>query len=294
MNKTNCLNKLEVSLRNRRSSENTIKMYSYYIGMFLDFVDKDTTKIKDDDIYEFTTYLLDERKYSPASVNLVLSDLRYLFDVVLNHPLSARKFPNLTLDDTLPKVFSPNEISLLLENADIRLKAMIMLGLGSGLRVSEVAKLKVSDIDSENMLLTIELSKRRKTRKVKLSWSCLEVLRQYYVTYKKQIIYHGNTYLFPSLYVDSKTPYRNPVSINNEFHQLVVRCGIPSNRCFHCLRHTYATLSLENGTDVFTLKKMLGHKSFSSTSRYIATTTNDIKHTTSPLDILMGSTNHEC
>jgi len=292
MNKTTCLKRLEASLQDRRSAEATIKMYSYYIGCFLDYVNKDTSKITDNDVRAYINYLLDEKEYSPASANLVLSDLRYLFDVVLNRPLSKRKFPNLTQDDVDPEVFTLDEIECLLSNADVRLKAMIMLGIGSGLRVSEVARLKICNIDSTNMLLTIELSKRRKTRKVKLSNVCLLALREYYVLYKEQIISCGNIYMFPSLHKDTGSPFRNPSSINYDFRELLKKCGISKNACFHCLRHTYATMSLENGTDIFVLKKMLGHKSFASTSRYIAMTTKEIQATTSPLDSL-EIRNHE-
>ena len=162
---------------------------------------------------------------------------------------------------------------MLLDTKDIRLRAFLLLGLDAGLRVGEVARLKVSDIDSKNMLLSIQNSKRGKSRKVPLSNTLLKALREYWIVYKPD----KNEYLFPAVQSNSKTPYINQSYINILFKEYIKNFSfyVPTMR-FHNLRDTYATLMLKNGCNIFTLKKLLGHSSFSSTSRYIKDDISDL------------------
>ena len=201
-----------------------------------------------------------KQTYAPASLNAVISAIRYFFDVVLESPLSRRQFPNILYHPVEITVFTDEQIHLLLDTKDIRLRAFLLLGLDAGLRVGEVARLKVSDIDSKNMLLSIQNSKRGKSRKVPLSNTLLKALREYWIVYKPD-----------------KNEYINQSYINILFKEYIKNFSfyVPTMR-FHNLRDTYATLMLKNGCNIFTLKKLLGHSSFSSTSRYIKYDISDL------------------
>ena len=156
---------------------------------------------------------------------------------------------------------------------------MIFLGIDCGLRVSEVANLKISDIHSKEGFILIRESKRGKSRKVKLSDQCLHILRQYWK------VYRPIDYFFPS---PQKNKEGQPIvhqCINHLFRDLLKKVNLSEkNYCFHSLRHTYATHMLEDDCDIFLLKKLLGHDSFSSTARYVHLTSHDIKSSFSPSD----------
>ena len=247
-------------------------MYQWYLSKMFDFYQlEDVSNLDVKTVQNYVVYL--KRTYSPSSLNTVISAIRYFFDVVLETPLSRRQFPNILYDPVEINVFTDEQIHLLLDTNDVRLRVFLLLGLDAGFRVGEVARLRVKDIDSNNMLLSIHKSKRGKSRKVPLSNALLNALRKYWIVYRPD----KNGYLFPSVRLNSKTPYINQNYINNIFKEHIKQFDfyIPSMR-FHNLRDTYATLMLKNGCNIFTLKKLLGHSSFSSTSRYIKYEISDL------------------
>lgn len=272
MNKDEALNKFTYMMEYRNLSSNTIHMYQWYLSKMFDFYQlEDVSNLDVKTVQNYVVYL--KRTYSPSSLNTVISAIRYFFDVVLETPLSRRQFPNILYDPVEINVFTDEQIHLLLDTNDVRLRVFLLLGLDAGFRVGEVARLRVKDIDSNNMLLSIHKSKRGKSRKVPLSNALLNALRKYWIVYRPD----KNGYLFPSVRLNSKTPYINQNYINNIFKEHIKQFDfyIPSMR-FHNLRDTYATLMLKNGCNIFTLKKLLGHLSFSSTSRYIKYEISDL------------------
>ena len=220
--------------------------------------------------------LRSESQWSPASINLLCSSLRCFYDVILDSPISIRRLPNVkyTLDD--PKIFTDSEIALLIKSADVRLRAMIYLGYDCGLRTSEVARLRIKDIDSDQMLLHVVHSKRGKSRYVKLSQQCLQVLRDYWK------VYRPSDWMFPGK-VNGHIMEFYPSSL---FHKLLKKLNIrpEDSLTFHCLRHTYGTTMRNDDCDIFTLKKLLGHSCLKSTNRYIRISTSDIQKSASPSD----------
>ena len=272
MNKDEALNKFTFMMEYRNLSSNTIHMYRWYLSRMFDFYQLEDVSILDVSMAQ--NYVVHMKQtYAPASLNAVISAIRYFFDIVLETPLSRRQFPNILYHPVEITVFTDEQIHLLLDTKDIRLRAFLLLGLDAGLRVGEVARLKVSDIDSKNMLLSIQNSKRGKSRKVPLSNTLLKALREYWIVYKPD----KNEYLFPAVQSNSKTPYINQSYINILFKEYIKNFSfyVPTMR-FHNLRDTYATLMLKNGCNIFTLKKLLGHSSFSSTSRYIKYDISDL------------------
>lgn len=272
MNKDEALNKFTFMMAYRNLSPNTIHMYKWYLSRMFDFYQLED--VSDFDVKTVQNYVVHlKQTYAPASLNAVISAVRYFFDVVLETPLSRRQFPNILYDPVEINVFTNDQIHLMLDTNDVRLRVFLLLGLDAGLRVGEAARLRVKDIDSKNMLLCIHKSKRGKSRKVPLSNTLLKALREYWLVYKPD----KNGYLFPAVKSNSKNPYMNQNYISAIFRNHIKQFDFyNSSLRFHNLRDTYATFMLKNGCDIFTLKKILGHSSFSSTARYIKYDTSDL------------------
>lgn len=152
-----------------------------------------------------------------------------------------------------------------------------MVAYSSGLRVSEVAALKVQHIDSKNMRLFVEDGKGGKERYTLLSKTCLDVLREYWKKYRPK---HPEGWLFLGTYNIS---HITSAGIESAFNKVVKRVGITKNVSIHSLRHGFATHLLEDGDTLLQVKELLGHSSIQSTTIYLhlANLTADIK---SPLD----------
>lgn len=280
MNKDEALKLYEDKMSFRNLSPKTINMYKFYLGKYFDSIGKeDIFTLTIDDAVRYVADLKNSGKFKSQSLNLIISTIRCFNELVLDINVSRSKFPLVKFKQNQISIFSDEEIQLLLNYADLRLKTMIFLGIDCGLRVSEVANLKISDIHSKEGFILIRESKRGKSRKVKLSDQCLHILRQYWK------VYRPIDYFFPS---PQKNKEGQPIvhqCINHLFRDLLKKVNLSEkNYCFHSLRHTYATHMLEDDCDIFLLKKLLGHDSFSSTARYVHLTSHDIKSSFSPSD----------
>ena len=178
----------------------------------------------------------------------------------------------------LPQVFGQEEIITFLEAASNRkARAMLMLGYGAGLRVSEVAKLKLSDINRARMIIEVRGGKGGVDRYVDLSESLRQTLLRYWDAYRP------TDWMFP------RKMEAAPVTtdgVRYHFQATLKRSGIKKAVTFHSLRHSYATHLLEMGKDPRTIQRLLGHRSISSTYTYLHIARGGILKTNSPLDLL--------
>ena len=278
MTKDEAFNSFHQWLTFRNYAKGPVTDYLYYFKIFAKSLppDFDYSELTHQHAIDFVFKLRSESQLSPASINLFCSSLRCFYDVILDSPISIRRLPNVkyTLDD--PKIFTDSEIALLLTSADVRLRAMIYLGYDCGLRTSEVARLRIKDINSDQMLLHVVHSKRGKSRYVKLSQQCLQALREYWK------VYRPSDWIFPGK-VNGHIREFYPSKL---FHHLLKQLNIrpEDSLTFHCLRHTYGTTMRNDDCDIFTLKKLLGHSCLKSTNRYIRISTSDIQKSASPSD----------
>jgi site-specific recombinase XerD len=158
----------------------------------------------------------------------------------------------------------------------------LSVAYGAGLRVSEVVALKISDIDSQRMLIRVEQGKGRKDRYVMLSPHLLELLRAWY----KQARPRG--WLFPGRHpVQSMTTRQ----LTRACHEAAQAAGIEKRVSPHTLRHSFATHLLESGTDIRVIQTLLGHVKLDTTARYAQVATRVICEVTSPLDRLVRTSN---
>jgi integrase/recombinase XerD len=283
-NKTIAIERYRQWLTFRNYAKGTITDYIYCFSGFANSLPEDTDFFNlDVQLAIDYVFRLRSKGLSPASTNLLSSSLRCYYDVILDRPISIRRLPNVKYTLGEPNTFSESEISRLLDAADVRMKAMIFLGCDCGLRISEVVKLRIKDVDSQNMLLHIVHTKRDKSRYVKLSVPCLEALHNYWLVYRPD----PSGYMFPGK-VDG---HLDKSYTSQLFHRLIVKLELrPEDGLrFHNLRDSYATSLRNNGCDIFTLRKALGHSTLKSTARYIAFSTSDIQNMPSPSDFRKNS-----
>lgn len=271
----------------RNLATHTIVMYDMYLNHFFDWLNViEVSEIDLSNAQDYTLMMLN-RGDAPASINTCLCALRYFYEAVLNKVYTRKQFPNIQYSETIPYLFSKEEIKELLDTDDVRIKLIILLGLDCGFRASETAHIRICDVDVSKMLITIPNSKRGKTRRVKLSNAVLETLRAYFKQYGDSTNWNKEDYLFKSY---SRKYSNSPISVNTIhmwFKNYIKEKSFYSKEIsYHDLRHSFATNMLENGCDIFLLKKLLGHSSLTSTSRYIHYTTTDIEESFSLSDLM--------
>jgi integrase/recombinase XerD len=152
-----------------------------------------------------------------------------------------------------------------------------MTAYAAGLRVSEVVALKVTDIDSQRMVIRVEQGKGGKDRYVMLSPRLLTLLRTYWKTVRPQ------QWLFPGRNPSGHLTVRTRQVV---CHHAWQNSGLTKPVTMHSLRHCFATHLLEQGTDLRTIQLLMGHRSLTTTGRYLSVATSSICATASPLDLL--------
>ena len=187
----------------------------------------------------------------------------------------------------IPLVMSPDETRRLLAVAtSLKVRVLLSLGYGCGLRAGEVVRLKVKHIDSAQKIIRVEQSKGRKDRHVMLSPETLDLLRQWW---KVRPSRHDATtplqerWLFPGRRPGKPMTTRQ---LSRLFHEAADAAGIKKSVTLHALRHSFATHLLERGTDIRVIQALLGHDKLDTTARYTRVATGMIAGIESPLDLL--------
>ncbi|MAG91237.1 integrase [Candidatus Woesearchaeota archaeon] len=270
------LKKLETELKIRGFSARTVETYLYHNKRFLDYVKKDPKEVIEDDAKNYMAYLMSELKYSPRSVNLALSALKFSFSEILqNTAFNAVKAPKS--EKKLPTVLTKDEIKKILdavENPKHRL--LIEFMYSSGLRVSECVSLKIDDLDLKEKMGKIRHGKGNKERHIILSSNLIGHFNDYLSTKKDK-----SQFIF--------SVKGRPISVRQA--QKVVKgaaekAGIKKRVFCHALRSSFATHLLEAGTDIRVIQELLGHSDLSTTQIYTKVSTQQLKKVKSPLDTL--------
>lgn len=278
MNQQQIIEKLARDIELRGLSKSTEKEYCQRVKLFQEHFKKPATEIIEQEIREYLHYLRNDRKLSVSAVNMCNCALRFLYDVTLEQNLNYKRVPRLKQPYLLPNILTKDEIQAIFNAADnLKHKCILMTIYGSGLRLSEITSLKISDIDSKNMRIFIEQGKGRKDRYALLSQSNLEILREYWKQYKTKY------WLFEGMEKGSHITKR---AVQDMFKKYLKKSGISKKASVHTLRHSFATHLLENGTSLFYIRDLLGHATIRTTTVYLHVATTDILKTTSPLDTL--------
>lgn len=206
-------------------------------------------------------YLLTMKKLRPSTVNVALASLKFLYGVTLQRPEAVQGLKQVRRTFPAPEVLSGSEVERVLAQApSLKHLALFMLMYGSGLRISEARKLRVSDIDSRRMVVFVRGPKNRHDRVVPLALRTLEVLRRYFRHARP-----AGEYLFPGQ--DGAQPITR-MAVHLALKKAVAGAGLTKRVYPHLLRHAFATHMLELGVDIRTVQILLGHLSLKSTTRY--------------------------
>jgi site-specific recombinase XerD len=274
------MERMAEDLKLRGLAARTQEDYIIHARLFLSWAKRPAEEMDEENIRAYLNYLISEKKLAVSTVNTYNAALRFLFAVTLNRTLNYRQIPRLKEVRRIPEVLTQKEIMLLFDNAgSLRNKALLMTIYGAGLRVSDVCGLQIRDIDSENMRIFIRQGKGGKDRFTLLSQSNLEILREYWKSYRPK---HPEGWLFLNKDGSDKINYR---TVQDTFNAAVKRADITKDVSTHTLRHCFATHLLEAGTDIFRLKQLLGHTHIQSTTFYLHLLNFDSK-LKSPLDTL--------
>jgi site-specific recombinase XerD len=267
----------------RRFSRETQRNYIRDVGRFATFLGRPPDTATADDLRRFQVEQRDAGVGVPT-MNSIVAALRFFFTHTLDRPDLARKLIRMAYPRKLPVVLSRDEVARLL-NATTCLKhqAALSVAYGAGLRVAEVSALKVSDVDSERMLLRVERGKGGQYRNAMLSADLLMLLRQWWKLGRQQGVMHREGWLFPGQHA------MKPISPRH-LHRIVVEAAqaadIAKRVSPHTLRHSFATHLLEDGTDIRVIQVLLGHAKLENTAFYTKVATRTVRAVTSPLDKL--------
>jgi len=265
-------------LQRRNYSAGTIRLYLLHVAAFAQHFHRSPDQLGPEEIRQYQLFLIQEKKLAWSSYNQIVCALRFFYAKTLNRPLLLSDIPFPRKVQQLPLILSPEEVARILTAPEhLKSRALLMTIYAAGLRRSEVARLRVCDIDSARMTITVHQGKGNRDRVVMLSPVLLDTLRQYWRHQKPK------EWLFPGRNPDQ------PISGNDifmVFHNAVRRAGISKKVCPHSLRHSFATHLLESGTDLRTIQILLGHRSLKTTSRYLHVSQQHVRATASPLDRL--------
>lgn len=259
-------------------SESTQRVYLRVVTQLRTHFNKSPAKLSMQQIRGYLLYLK-SKQLSSSSYNVEVCALRFFYRAVLRQTLTNVDLPTTRASYKLPETLSQDEVGRIIKSTgNIKNRALLIITYGAGLRVSEVVNLRIQDIDSDRMTLHIRCSKSRKDRYVILSPVVYKALCDYWKPCQFK------DYIFPSPRNQNKPITTRTAS--QIFSNAKIEAGIQKDCGIHALRHAFATHLLEAGTDIFTIKALLGHASIKSTSRYLSLVPNRHKNLRSPIDKL--------
>ncbi|WP_336518552.1 tyrosine-type recombinase/integrase [Pollutibacter soli] len=268
------LNELQL----RGYSVNTVRNYRIEFAFLLGLLKMmPVGELKEDQIRAYLLWLVEQKKYGEARVHMAVNAIKFYFEKVIHQPRVVYFIPRPVKPLQLPRVHAKENIGKMLGKIDnLKYRTILTTSYACGLRVSEIVKLKISDIDSKRMTVFIERAKGKKDRVVMLSPVLLKLLREYFLEYKPV------KYLF-----ESKAGEQYSIrSIQEIFQQAKKQAGIDMKGGIHTLRHSYATHLLESGTDIRFIQELLGHNNIKTTVRYTHVSIKKMGNIRSPLDDL--------
>ena len=265
-------------LTQRRYSDNTIRVYTLGVKVFLQFTGKPVEEITNKDIERFNHDYIVLHKYSSAFQNQMTSAIKLFFETIHSTKINIQAIERPRREHKLPNVLSKQEVKkILTSSTNIKHRMMLSLIYACGLRRRELINLKPNDVDSKRGLLIVRMSKGNKDRIVPISEKTVEMLRDYYKMYKpKNWLFEGQI----------KGEQYSPTSLQEILKFAVKKAGVNKPVTLHWLRHSYATHLLESGTDLRYIQELLGHKSSRTTEIYTHVTTKSIQKIKSPFDDL--------
>jgi len=274
------IDEFEKKLVLQRYSTNSIKNYKSAVKSFLLLAQKkfsNPLEIDEQVIEKYIYWKVDKHKIGSSHQRLIVASIDKFYQSLYNRLLNLKHLYPLRKSKSLPDYITTSEVKRMIDHVDNKKHlCIIKLLYGAGLRLSELINLKLTDINSQDMLIYIRKAKGNKDRVVMLSESLLKDLRDYFMLYKpREYLFEGQR---GGMYSDK--------SVQNVVRDAARKAGIKKKITPHTLRHSFATHLLEAGTDIRYIQQLLGHQSIKTTEVYTHITDVSKSNIKSPLDML--------
>ena len=272
-------------LQRRNFSSETIRGYIGAVERFARFFGKPPDRLGPDHIHQYQAHLLHERQLAVGTVVAQTAGLRFFFVRTLKRrfPPDSIPYPKYP-SHRIPKVLSPDEVAQLIDAAsNLQARAILMLLYSTGVRRSELVRLRLEDIDSKRMVVHIRQGKGGKDRDVPLCAKLLETLREYWKVKKPK------TWLFPAGIARRGGDHLSAKEVWHICSEAARHAGLNKRVAPHMLRHSFATHLLENGADLPTIQILMGHADLEATSIYLHLSRRHLEKTINPLEHLSVS-----
>ena len=267
----------------RRLSDKTQTSYLRHVIELSKYLNHSPHTATAEELRQYQLHLV-KTGVATGSINAKLSGLRFFFEVTLDDANRLKRIKRVNQPRKLPEILSIEEVTQLIDAAgSLKYKAALSISYGAGLRSNEVVSLKVSDIDSDRMIIRVDEGKGAQDRHAMLSPSLLKILREWYWFGRSQNRLLPGGWLFPG-----QNPI-NPLSarqLNRAFHAALDETDIVKKVTLHSLRHSFATHLLESGVDIRVIQVLLGHKKLTTTARYSHVASKTLREVKGPLDYL--------
>ncbi len=264
----------------RDYSPKTIKTYLWHLAGFSSYFKHVVSDLDGNDIRKYLYHLKTEKQYGTSNLRQAYSAIRYLYRNYFEMPIGLKDLRGPRPSQRLPVVLTREEIQRIFDaTRNEKHRLVLIVTYSGGLRVSEATRLRVEDVDSQRMQIRVVQGKGRKDRYTLLSEGVLKRLRDYWTRYRPRV------WLFPS-----RTHADKPLcttTIQRVFQVSCKRAGIKKAATMHTLRHSFATHLLDNGVNLFTIQRLLGHRYIQSTLIYLHLQQNYTKQIKSPIDELL-------
>jgi integrase/recombinase XerD len=263
-------------LQRRNYAPKTIACYVQHVAQFARHFGRSPDRLGIDAIRTWQLHLLQVKRVSWSAYNQSACALRFFYGVCPQRPDVVTTIPYGRRPKTLPSVLSQDEVLQFFAGfASDPDRMLVRTTYACGLRIGEVVRLRVSDIDSQRGVLQVRQGKGRKDRQVPLSPQLLEELRDYWRRCRPR------DWLFPGT---GNGSHRSITALQRRVTRVVRTLGWSKHVSLHTLRHSYATHLLEAGVDVLSVQHLLGHNDLQTTARYLHVSTLHLQRLPNPLD----------
>jgi len=263
-------------LQLKGATQQTQNIYLREVGNFAKYFSKSPDEVTEDEIKEYLLHLKKDRNLADGTFRFYAAGIKFLYRTTLKREWMVDKIKFGKRKKKLPVVLDLAEVEALFSvTSNIKHKAILMIMYSSGLRISELINLKITDIDSKRMMVHIRQGKGGKDRYSILSLTALQCLRQYWREY------HPKEWLFEG---QKKNTHIKYTAVRNIFCDAIKHAGIRKSASPHTLRHSFATHLIEAGTSLHHFQLLLGHRSPTTTTVYLHVSKVNLAQVTSPLD----------
>jgi site-specific recombinase XerD len=264
-------------LRIRHYSDRTVDAYVRCAAKFAEFFGKSPDLLGPEEVREYQKHLT-EKEVSRSTFTQTTSALRFLYGVTLKRKEEVEWIPYGRRETRLPVVLSQDELGKFFQAVENRkYRTVLMTMYGAGLRLGEALGLRVTDIDSQRMVIRVEQGKGRKDRYVELTPGLLSALREYWKLYRPK------SWLFPA---EKNGHAVHPTAVQKACKEARLRSGLTKPVTTHTMRHCYGTHQLEAGKDLRTIQLRLGHSSLHTTALYLHVAAGAERTTSKAIDLL--------